>query len=64
MSDHERGLDIVRSKRPTDYAYRMGRDCAVNGPNTTNCHHSIFSSPESTRAWERGKRDAEVEPQP
>lgn len=45
-----------------EYAYEMGRDCAVNGANLTNCHFSIFSSPENTRAWERGKRDAETTP--
>lgn len=36
-------------------AYAAGRDAGINGPNTTNCHFSIFSAPEKTAAWERGK---------
>lgn len=39
--------------------YRMGRDCAKNGPNETNCHFSLFSSHEKMKEWERGKRDEE-----
>jgi len=39
-------------------AYELGKDCANNGPNDKNCHFSIFSSPENTREWERGKREA------
>ena len=42
-----------------EYAYKMGKDCALNGANEKNCHFSIFSSPEHTRAWERGKKEAE-----
>jgi hypothetical protein len=38
--------------------YRMGRDCAINGPNTTNCNFRLFSSRDKTNEWERGKRDA------
>ena len=38
-------------------AYEFGKDCAVNGANTTNCQISIFSAPEFTRAWERGKAE-------
>lgn len=41
------------------YAYDMGVDCAKNGANTTNCHFSIFSNPENTKAWEKGKKDQE-----
>lgn len=40
---------------PIDYAYRMGRDCAINGPNETNCDFRIFATPVCTDAWERGK---------
>lgn len=40
-------------------ARKMGRDCALNGPNTRNCHFSLFASPELTQAWEQGKREAE-----
>lgn len=39
--------------------YAMGYDCGQNGPNTTNCHFGLFSTPERTRQWEQGKRDAE-----
>jgi len=41
------------------HAYQMGMDCAKNGANETNCHFRLFSSPEMTKAWEQGKRDAE-----
>jgi len=39
------------------YAYDMGKDCALNGANTTNCSFAIFSKPEFTKAWERGKNE-------
>lgn len=42
-------------------AYMAGRDCAVNGPNQENCHFKHFARPELTAAWERGKRNAELE---
>lgn len=59
------GLDVLRRlatapRRDTDYAYRMGYDCGKNGANTTNCHFGIFSTPENTKAWERGKADADA----
>lgn len=37
-------------------AYDYGYDCGKNGPNQENCHFRIFSSPENTKAWERGKK--------
>ena len=40
-----------------EYAYKMGLDRAKNGSNLTNCHFSIFSSPENTKEWERGESD-------
>jgi len=40
-------------------AYQMGYDCGTNGASEDNCHFSIFSKPESTKAWEAGKKDAE-----
>ncbi len=55
-------IDIIKLILPqisTDYAYKMGCDCAVNGADTTNCHFSIFASPENTKAWEQGKKDGE-----
>jgi hypothetical protein len=36
-------------------AYDAGVDAGKNGPNTTNCHFSLFSSREMTQAWEEGK---------
>jgi len=39
--------------------YQAGYDAAINGPNTTNCHFSLFSTPEKTKEWERGKKDGE-----
>lgn len=40
-------------------AFEYGYDCEINGPNhRTNCHFSIFSSKENTRAWEKGKKAA------
>lgn len=50
---------LTPPSRTTKYAYEMGVDCAVNGANETNCHFSIFSSPENTKAWEQGKKDVE-----
>ena len=37
-----------------DEARLFGYDAGRHGPNTLNCHFSIFSTPEFTRAWERG----------
>ncbi|MBN4061708.1 hypothetical protein JYU20_00740 [Bacteroidales bacterium AH-315-I05] len=36
------------------YEYRMGIDAAKNGSNTTNCHLSLFSTPEKMREWQKG----------
>jgi len=43
----------------TEEAYNLGYDCGINGPNLTNCNFKIFSTPENTKAWERGKKDGE-----
>lgn len=51
-------LKFLNSVRP-DEAYRAGRDCALNGANTTNCHFKYFASRELTSEWERGKAEAE-----
>jgi len=48
---------LIPPTRSKEYAYKMGKDCAKNGPNIENCHFSIFSSRENTEAWERGKND-------
>ena len=36
-------------------AYNAGLDCALTGPNTTNCDFRLFATKELTKAWERGK---------
>lgn len=41
------------------YAYEQGYDCGMNGPNETNSHYAIFSQPQYTKEWERGKAQAE-----
>lgn len=41
--------------------FAMGYDCEMNGANTTNCHFSLFSSPENTKAWQAGKDKAREE---
>ena len=46
--------------RNEQYAYDMGYDCGLNGPNKENCHYSIFSKPEYKQAWERGNRDGKA----
>lgn len=40
-------------------AYKLGYDCGYNGSNLTNCNFLIFSTPENTKEWERGKKDGE-----
>ena len=53
---------ITPSENKTkQYAYEMGKDCALNGANVTNCNFSIFSSSENTKTWEDGKRDGKKE---
>jgi len=52
--------DLISPKGNKEYAYKMGYDRQKNGANTTNCHFMIFSSPENTRAWEKGQRDAKI----
>lgn len=40
-------------------AYMLGVDCGLHGANLVNCNFKIFSSPENTKAWERGKKEGE-----
>lgn len=47
------------ASRPSMTPYDAGYDCGLNGSNTVNCHFGIFSTPEQTREWERGKADGE-----
>lgn len=56
----DRILDVKSAQAKVDenYAEEMGYDAGKNGANTTNSHFAIFSRPEFTKAWERGKRRA------
>ena len=44
---------------PVKSAFKAGYDCAVHGANTSNCHLSLFATPELTKEWERGKQEGE-----
>jgi ribosome modulation factor len=48
-----------RKEMNKEYAHKMGYDCGKNGANLKNCHFTIFSRREFTKAWEEGKRKAE-----
>lgn len=39
-------------------AYEAGKDSHINGPSIRNCHFGFFSTPEKTKAWEKGVADA------
>lgn len=43
-----------------EHAFQMGYECGYSGPNETNCDFRIFSSPEFTKEWERGKLHGET----
>lgn len=56
-------LDFDIEKLPPNkqgYPYQMGYDCAINGPNKTNCDLSLFATQTLTNEWERGKADGEA----
>ena len=66
MKDVDRSLksllELIGAQEPTlEYCEEMGRDCALNGANTTNCNFRLFRSPEHTKAWERGKKSVKVQ---
>ena len=42
-------------KEELKHAYKMGEDCARNGTNEINCDFRIFSAPEKTKEWEKGR---------
>lgn len=44
-----------------DEARSCGYACGLHGPNTHNCHFSLFATPALTKAWEEGKRRGEEE---
>lgn len=45
-------------KPDENVCFAMGYDSEMNGADEKNCHFSLFSSIERTRAWERGKAQA------
>ena len=38
--------------------YRAGFDCKRNGANLINCNFRLFATPEQTKEWERGYKNA------
>ncbi len=44
----------------TPTPYEHGYDCGKNGANETNCDFRIFSTQDRMKAWELGKKDAEM----
>ena len=57
MEKKTKEQQMVLFKNRESHAYQMGKDCALNGANTTNCHFSIFSCKENTKEWDRGNKD-------
>ena len=47
-------------KKAITEEYRAGFDCGINGANEENCNFRLFATPEQTKEWERGKRDADA----
>lgn len=47
-----------KRKALRSWAYTMGMDCGLHGPNGLNCHYTIFATADMTADWERGKADA------
>lgn len=40
--------------------YEAGYDSVVSGANTDNCNFKWFATPEDTKEWERGAREAKA----
>lgn len=53
------GMAYAGSQIGTIEAYQRGYDKGKNGANDYNCSFRIFSTPENTKAWEEGVKDAE-----
>ena len=53
--DKIKKLSKVLNEVDKTKAFEMGYDCAKNGANETNCHFTLFSKSELTKAWECGK---------
>ena len=41
--------------------YKAGYDCGLNGADVINSDFRLFATPEQTKEWEQGKRDAELD---
>ena len=54
-------IRLIPPQKSLEDTYASGYNCGKNGANTNNCHFALFSSPEKTKEWERGKKDAEEE---
>ena len=55
MTDRIKSMLKSTQEMTEEKAKSFGKDYAINGANETNCHFSIFSTPEFTRAWEKGR---------
>lgn len=55
--EKDRLVRIVTGESDVIHAYEMGLSYHDNGPDGINCHFSIFSTRETTEAWERGFSD-------
>lgn len=49
-------LNTIR-KITIEDTYKAGLDCGLNGATEQNCHFGYFSSPEHTKAWEKGEKE-------
>lgn len=54
-------INSIQNNMKNTKSYQMGYDAGMNGSNTTNSNFSIFSTPEKTKEWERGKKQAEID---
>jgi hypothetical protein len=54
-------VGIGAERRAERLAFDGGYACGLHGPNTVNCHFSLFDSRDLMRAWEAGRRVGERE---
>lgn len=58
-NSYESRIRRITNKQITvQQAYDFGFDAGKNGANETNSNFAIFSTPEKTKAWERGNKAA------
>ena len=58
MLDSIKAVIASIHNHPDRVCFEAGYDCEMNGANTKNCHFSLFSTREHTRAWEEGRQAA------